>query len=333
MLNKKKRRILLWSSIIVFLFLIIPVLGYSLGYSLGPGWVISKSGGLYIEASLPGATVYIDGAEVKQTSFISYSALIKYLSPGIHELRVTKDGYWEWNKTISILPELVIEKKVLLLPRDPVGKILSKEESVIIPSEKYFLKKNILYAVSSSLNLEPQVLFSGVKKYWELGDSSFLILGEDNNFYKNKNLYDLQSEYGLTAKKIFTGVKNSFFSSNLNRVIYWDKASIDSYWVASTEKMPKWEKDLKSRNSLDPRLTHLFSSIEELRDVRAYPSNSDYLIITFGNSIYALEMDFTGGQNLFPIYKGKEPNVISVDENKESLYLLDDERNLEIKLP
>ena len=78
-------------------------------------------GGLMIQTEPPGANVYVDG---KSLGISPYEA--KELLPGIHRVRIDKEGYEAWEKEVmveggkkaEIRPQLV--KVALLKPREPL---------------------------------------------------------------------------------------------------------------------------------------------------------------------------------------------------------------------
>ncbi|MDP3934605.1 MAG: PEGA domain-containing protein [Candidatus Giovannonibacteria bacterium] len=300
MLTKTKRRVLFYLAIIIFLLLLAPVILYSLGYGIGSDFSIHKTGGIFIKASEAGAKVAIDKKN-KNTSLLANSALIKNLLPGKYQVSVEKDGFWKWAKTLAVLPEMVAERNVLLVPKNAETKILG--------------------AAAPALEIKKPQL-PGVKKFWIIPKTDdFLILGDDEKFYKNKDFFDVAGQWGTTTFNALKSKKNSFFDENFLRIIYWDEENIDSYWISDLDKMPEWE---KSKNLY-------ILSASPIRDVRFYPNWQDYLLVASGDSIYVVEMERAGGQNIFPIYKGKAPKIISAESGQ--LILLDGKNYIEVALP
>ena len=305
MLTKTKRRVLFYLAILVFLLLLFPVILYSFGYGIGSDFKLHKTGGVFIKASEAGAVVTI-GKKNKNTSLLTNSVLIKNLLPGAHQTTVEKDGFWKWTKTLMILPEMVEERNVLLAPKNAEIKILG----TTTPALK--IKKPI---------------FPGVKRFWVIPKTDdFLILGDDGGFYKNKDSFDVIGQWGTTTFNILKSKKNSFFDENFARMIYWDEENIDSYWISDLDKMPEWE-----RTSItNPKRGLRILSASPIRDVRFYPGWPDYLLVASGDSIYVVEMERAGGQNIFPIYKGREPKIVAIEKN--ILTVLDEKKYIEIAL-
>lgn len=313
MLTKTKRRVLFYLAIFIFLLLSAPVIFYSLGYGIGSDFKLHKTGGIFIKASESGAVVAVNKKN-KNTSLLANSALIKNLLSGAYQTTVEKDNFWKWSKTLAVLPEMVTERNVLLVPKNAEIKILG--------------------TTTPALGIQ-KPKFPGVKKFWAIPKTDdFLILGDDGKFYKNKDMpagkagpFDVIGQWGNAALNILKSKKNSLFDENFSRIIYWDEENIDSYWISDLNKIPEWEKNSITNPE---RGLHILSA-SPIKEVKFYPGWPDYLLIASGNSIYVAEMERAGGQNIFPIYKGREPKIIRVDVGK--LILLDDKNYIEIALP
>lgn len=329
MLTKRKRKKLLLITILLFIIVSGAVLFYSLGYRVGPGWQIQKTGGVFIHASVAGARVLVDGRTQKNTSLLAQNALVKNLIPGTHEIKVEKEGFWSWQKILVIAPEIVASRDVLLVPKEPV--VSSVATTTLEHFPHYFLSKHIIF---QNENSKPKLLFVGVERFWELPQSSaLLIFGEDGNFYKNnkqltvatsstETFLDLPPEIANILISLLKIKKNLIFDDAEERVIYWDAHTVGSYWIGETEKMPQWQKT---------RSISILTFPGEIKNVVTYPEHSDYLILEIGSGIWALEIDNVGGQNLVPVYQGKDPKIITKSSN--TLIVFDNNQYITIELP
>ena len=318
LLTKTKRRVLFWISVLLFLLIAPPAILYSLGYGLGRGFEIQKTGGVFIRASQI-ADVYVEKKH-KKTSLISNGALIKNLVPGSYAVRVTKENFWDWQKTLGVMSEHVTSRSALLVPLNIDGKALGTSTPFVEPGRR--------------------PAFTGVKKFWALPKSGdFLILGEDGNFYKNKDLpagkagkFDFEDwpKASSTLRQIFKTQKNIVFGQTEEKILFWDEHNVYAFWIGDLNKMPEWWFE---KLQIDSGLVflHVYFSPNKIRGVAEYPGWPDYLLVEMQNGIFALEMDSTGGQNIFPIYKGKEPHIVAVTKNV--LTILDDKNYTEIELP
>jgi hypothetical protein len=293
------------------------VILYSLGYRLGADFHWHKTGGIFIESSESGAEISVDGKLKKNTSLLGKNALIKNIAPGDHTILVSKKGFLDWQKKLTIDSELVNQRVALLIPTNletkSIGKIAPKTNSP-------YLKHGVIY--KNDDNGKQIKLFSGVKKFWELNSGDLLILGEDEKFYiNNKNA---GAEFSDDIYSILKTSHNSIFINNNNRIVFWDNRNIDSLWIGDENNMPQWQTDKEVSIFASPINT-------VIRDITEYPGYPDYTLITMGNGVFALNMDSNGGQNLFPIFKGAEPQLITNQRNL--LTILDDGNYIEIKIP
>ena len=304
MLTRTKRRFLFYTSVFIFIIMLVPILFYSLGYRVSSDFKILKTGGIFIQASQAGAELVI-GARHKRTSFLGESALVKNLPPDTtYKISVLKDGFWPYIKELKVESETVTARNVLLIPQNIEGKILGTSTPKI-----EILKPNL----------------PAVKRFWSIpGTNDFIILGDDGKFYRNKELFDVAQAWGTTTYEILKGNKKSIFDENFSRLIYWDASVIDSYWIDKEDKLPRWQDQLFYR--IGP-----IKPTNSIRSVFSYPGWPDWLLIAMENGVFVLEIDHSGGQNVFPLYKGKKPDIISVEPDK--IIILDDKRYIEITSP
>jgi hypothetical protein len=131
-----KRQILL--SLLVLSLLILGTTGvilYGKGYRIGfqdnKGPQLSKTGILQIKSKPTGAQVYIDG----NLSGATDDDIT--LTPGKYTVRVTKDGYNDWQKDVQVEREIVSSIEALLRPKAPTLQSISTfgvESAVVDPT-------------------------------------------------------------------------------------------------------------------------------------------------------------------------------------------------------
>jgi hypothetical protein len=110
------RRILFFSSIIIFILISIPLLFYTFGYRFSfQDRSLRQTGGIFVHANPIGSLVSINAVQ-KTTSYLTGNAFIQNLKPGNHTITVTKNGFQSWKKTITIDPQNVTEVYPLLMP-------------------------------------------------------------------------------------------------------------------------------------------------------------------------------------------------------------------------
>jgi hypothetical protein len=89
---------------------------YASGYRLDKAFNIASTGGIFVTTSQSGTNVYLNNELVRTTSIFQRNAFIQNLKPGKYTLRVGKDNFQEWRKTLSVFPETVTEARSFILP-------------------------------------------------------------------------------------------------------------------------------------------------------------------------------------------------------------------------
>lgn len=120
-MKRSTRRIIFY--LLVFLFAVVGPLAvlFSLGYTFSPATVtFETTGGIFIKSDTPRTSVFLDGAFVRETGFITGSTLLTDVTPGTHLVRMEKLSFRPWAKTVTVVPTEVTEfRDVFLVPHAP----------------------------------------------------------------------------------------------------------------------------------------------------------------------------------------------------------------------
>lgn len=129
-MRRTTRRIVFY--LLVFLFIVTGPIAvvYSLGYTFRFSTAtFETTGGLFIKSATPRMSVFLDGAFVRETGFITGSTLITDVTPGTHVLRLEKENFHPWTKTATVAPTTVTEfRDVFLVSRDPMSATSTRAE-------------------------------------------------------------------------------------------------------------------------------------------------------------------------------------------------------------
>lgn len=118
-LSKKTRSIVFIILLTIFIIGAPVLILYSTGYRLGDALSLIKTGGIFIHSNISGTKVYLDDEFVETNGVILRNTLIQNLRPNkIYHVRVEKEGYHTWEKDFRIIPNLVTESQVLMLPKE-----------------------------------------------------------------------------------------------------------------------------------------------------------------------------------------------------------------------
>ena len=106
----------------MFLVLTPYIVLYSLGYRIDiQHFKVVATGGIYVKAIPQGATIAIDSNLKNTTGLFSPSAFFQNLLPGIHQIQITKDGYYDYQKNLPVQQNQVTKlEHVVLFKKDTV---------------------------------------------------------------------------------------------------------------------------------------------------------------------------------------------------------------------
>jgi hypothetical protein len=254
----KARRILSLIFIILFLSITPAIMLYAAGYRLGKnGFSIERTGMFIIDSKPRGAKIFIDGQpqEIWSSSifnkknFIATPAKIKNLLPGEYDLKLELDGYWSWQKKLTVNPgastfaeNIYLFKNDLPVQISPadIGSIRlssNKNQAVILSSDLItFLNlsdesekttkrnslagKNILWSEDQNKIIVDHYLYnltdlSSALDLKKLTPSSFNYKWDGNSLnYQDKNsIYRLESS-NLSKKIIGNKIFNDYLVKN-----------------------------------------------------------------------------------------------------------------------
>src|SRR2546422_234816 len=102
-MKRKTRLIILLICVVLFLVIAPYIVLYSLGYRVDfAHYKITATGGIYVRVYPTGANVTIDNATKETTSYFYSSVFVQNLTPGIHQVSVAKEGYYDYAKSLTV---------------------------------------------------------------------------------------------------------------------------------------------------------------------------------------------------------------------------------------
>lgn len=118
-MNKKNRRIFFCTLVCVFFtagyLALLFAFGYTYDFEMDK---FVKTGSIYLDANVS-SLVSVGNSKPKKTSLIGNDFTKKYLLPGVYTIKVAKEGYATWSKTIEIPAGFVASfNNIALLPED-----------------------------------------------------------------------------------------------------------------------------------------------------------------------------------------------------------------------
>lgn len=280
-MTKSTRRILFYVALIVFISVGYVAVLYAQGYKydFDEGEFL-KTGAFYLNANT-GAEVYIDDEFSGKTSFLTNSFSKDRLLPGLYSVRVQKQGYSTWQKSIGIDEGLVTDfPNVILLPLEgeDYGDLVNEIDTIFLPvvtptSTPTVSKKSPQPTPTPSSKPEPYQIL-------------------------NKTLVDNASE---SARILAANVVGFSISENKNKLIWWDDRQIWVMYLKDQNYQPyvkSGERELVIRLSKPVKNATWFRDnnhvVVDVGEIRTAGS-------TLKHEYQIIELDKRGGQNIIKI--------------------------------
>jgi hypothetical protein len=200
-----------------------------------------ETGGLSIKTSTPEANVSIDGQYKNKTSSFTRDLLIQNLAPGEYEIRVEKDGYRAWKKTLAVEEKKVTKMENIYLFPEEISFSVYKENI-----KDFFLSKNkktILYLtdddqITSSENeiilssKEAKKYFTDIQKIEFFNDEEKILIEGINYLARTVYYYlDTTEPSSLAYLKVMEGVED--YELEEQSIVYQSKNQILRYDLAA----------------------------------------------------------------------------------------------------
>jgi len=327
-MNSKTRRIILCLIILFFILITPAIVLYSLGYSFD--WQEKKivlTGGLYVKSIPKKATIYINDKPKKETP-----AFIKRLSPKYYQIKVAKEGFYEWHKKLKIESKLVTEvKDIILIPINPEIKIVNEKIPNNFSLKEYISIKNIvsddifyihkpsyiLYKTDKMNSFQEQISLTPLPK-----NQAYEIIVSDNQqiavLSNNEQLYILNKET-KNFELIKENVQQAQFSYDNGKLLYYTPSEIWVYYLNNDQQNKKTgEYEL---------ITRLSQKIEQA----IWYETNNHIIFLVNSKIKIIELDSRDEKNIVDIIK-IDAQEIAYSEKDQILYLTKNEKLIGISL-
>ncbi len=231
-MSLKFRRFLYLSFIILFFLLSGITIFYTAGYRYHlKKEKFQKNGGLFLEFKPHKTKIYINGKLKKTTGFFENSFRLTELLPGEYTVKIDKEGYFPWEKTINIETEKINFIKNIILFKNTSLPQLEVEGEIdsfsLLPQNNLFLiKKNLknkylscqIYNLKNQKIVKSELLpFSTDKINYSLSPqkNKILLIAEGKHYiYNNKNNKIIELEKKFKKIKI-SDIRWSKNSDNL----------------------------------------------------------------------------------------------------------------------
>lgn len=232
------RRLLYTFFILVFITITPIIILYASGYKLSNGFNIQKTGALIFDTRPQGAKIYLNDKPYNNffdsmfaigENYLVTPAKIKNLLPGEYQIRLEMDGYWPWEKKLTVFPgqSTYVEDVTLFQKNLPIlSSAYNGSEMSISPDGKYMLLlggDNIsLYNANndqtSLIASSSKVLLAKARSAWS-PDSSKVLADKIIINVSDLSILNIEPSVGLNAANIK-------WSENSNLIYYLNDAEL-----------------------------------------------------------------------------------------------------------
>jgi hypothetical protein len=261
-MKKRTRRILFWVAVAAFAFSSWVVVKYAQGYVFDfRTSAFVRTGAIAVTVNTS-ATLFVDDTKVGNTSFLGNRTGQDRLLPGSYEVRLVRDGFSDWRKTVEVREGMLTDfPTVLLLPTDEGSELTLKKEASASLAEARTLKH------APARMAEPEV---------RIGDFAL----------RGAQLWDMRSASGSLVAESVLGVT---LAGNGSRILWWTRNELWVLWLRNTDYQPfhtEGERQAITRFSVPIIRAAWF------RDV-------DHIVVELsGPSYRVIETDTRGGINM-----------------------------------
>jgi len=263
-MTKTVKRILFYSAVAVFLILSYVTIIYAQGYKYSfLDNRFFRTGAIYLKTNVS-ADVYLDDKLLGNTSFLDNSYRLEGLLPGRYAVRVQKNGYSMWRKSVVVDEGFVSEFSTILL--------LSKNEDGL----KELEEEISLLFVSPAPTTVPTASTS----------EPFII---------KKGILSTASE---KSEKIAENVKGFALSKDRNKLVWWTANEVWVMWISDANYQPYHKKGDKE---LITRFSRQIKKVAWFRDKDHLIVDSNLLKSSGQVRYKILEIDTRGGINIVEI--------------------------------
>lgn len=143
---------------------------------------IEKTGAIFLKFTPRDAALFMDGEEVKyaRAGLLESGVIVKNLAPGEYHLKLSKDGYNDWEKNLEVRPGLIVSaSEIRLWPVSPSAETLV-EEGV---RGFELTKKGVVYENESGRILFGTSTARGDEIHLTRRDSTFVVTKERGDYF------------------------------------------------------------------------------------------------------------------------------------------------------
>jgi len=275
----------------------VPLILYSFGYRVErePAWRIVRAGGLSIAPTpTTGVRIFVDGVLERETNIFARELFLQGLTPRKYRVRLERDGYHTWEKTLRVYPAQVARAEALLISTDAPQKL----------THGSYVSMQFLDNDEQALILtKPRRSFD----LFSLEDQTTTALATARARSTATTTYTKTARDFIASKNIKT------FAYEPSRIVWWDRQTIWIKWLDGEAYLPAYAEHDE---------TKLVTLAHTIRNVSLYPGR-DAIIVATDTNVDIVELDGRDQHNVVTVFRGKAPQILVSPENEILLILSD----------
>lgn len=350
----QKKRYFLFYALVLFFFVAAPLLAaFALGYTVNFALVsIEKTGGIFLKSTRRGnIAVMLDGSLAKETSFFSRGALLTEISSGMHLVRIEKEGYYPWFKSVPIIEAQVTELRDIFLVPVPIhyatstdtDKLLLNALSTNSKSPSIDTKGNLISSDKDSDIIASNINSFGMVRAGLLmvDKNGFLSFAKGDRidvltrpgFYLAKDapirfvespkgeIAIIDSSGGLflltqdnTLHILGGEARNAAFDSGGEKLLIQKEQAVEVLWREDNTYQP-----FQKKGNREALLTVDILN-DSIKNAHWYYGDNAHVIIHARNGIYLTEIDGRGGRNTVELVNASVDEIITTPKDPEAVF-------------
>ncbi len=295
-LSLKKRRLYLLLLTISFFVTVPLIVMYASGYRLSSNFKVIKTGGIYVEVPISGASFYLDDKFKGSGYLFQKNFFVQDLLPSVYSVRIDRKGYQDWRKDFEVTPTRIVSGKALLLPEIP----------------------DLILISTSTQKSTSKDVFINQRKVSAVEYDKFITY-----FNATTTVGQAISEIG-TSTILYKGATTTIME--LGDIGLWkDAEGLQAWWIGDKDRFPYFfcRKDICSREIL------VAGNSSSINNFDFFPADNQFVIIEWPDGVFVTELDTRNPQNIQSLYPIRGARFRVIDN---SIYILDGQRLFEMDI-
>ena len=272
-LSRKRRRAYFRLLLAVFVVAAPFLFLYATGYRFESLTVFTKTGGIYVGAEQADAEIYLNGELVHETGTFRRAFYVQDLKPGTYTVRVSKEGFHPWGKTLPVYEHIVTEAQAFNLPEEPL--------LVLIPSTFTNQTTN-----GTTTAIQPNPVYKAIVASFATTTATSTRAAV--SLPTTRGGTATSSPRVATTMKEFRGMRLSDMGGHTI-----------AQWTRDAESVPFY---FCIRESVCTDEIELNTKEERAKYFDFFPGTTDVALVALEGGVYVTELDNRSGQNIQPLY-------------------------------